>query len=299
VGCHYNLRGLSSPGNCPECGAAIEPSLWQFHYAPMRYGPWLRESDPEWVRWVARGVLGLLLCAIASILSGALLGLALDGGSSMLRQVALVASVAIWIVNANCLWRLGRNEPGRFGAQTAGRAFALRLAAAASCILPLLSAWIYSNAGVFFLAVALWPTTTYLTLLRIRDLVRRLPQASLRGEAAILIWLLTLSSAARVFLSPSIWDVGSGNALAFFAIMPDSGVPVGPADFYLAVLAAMGRADFALLLLTSTIIGITIWSLLFLARSAAALFTEAREAERLSVTEAAASPRKTAPNSPP
>jgi hypothetical protein len=285
VACRYNLRGLNSPGNCPECGAPIEPSLWQFHSGPLRYGPWLRESDPEWVRWVAQGILGLMLCAIASILSAALLGLALDGGSSMLRRVALITSVAIWIIDSTCLWRLGRKEPGRFAAKTADRELALRLAAAGSVALLLLSAWIHLDSGTFFLVLALWsPTTTCLTFLRIRDLVRRLPPASLRGEAAILVWLLTVLSAARIFLLPAFSDASSGNALIFFATISEPGVPVGPTDFYLAVFAATRRADFAMLLLTLTSTGITIWSLVFLARSASALFAEASESERQSVT---------------
>jgi hypothetical protein len=219
-----------------------------------------------------------MLCAIASILSGALLGLALSERSSMLRKVALIISAAIWMVDVTCLWRLGRKEPDRLAAQTADREFALRLAAAACCALPLLGRWI--DSGIFLLVLVLLTMTTCLTFLRIRDLVRRLPRPSLRSEATIFVWLLPLLSAARVFLSPTFWDGRNGNALVFFASMPEPGVPVGATDFYLAAFAAMGRADFALLLLTFTISGVTIWSLLFLARSATALFAEAREAER-------------------
>ncbi len=113
MNCGYNLRGLDSDGNCPECGGAVGLSLGDFPLVrrPERetlielpvactrcghslqsltthsacptcgapawfsiYGTWLRASDPTWLRRVRSGFT-LWLWAI-----GVTIGLAVLGG---------------------------------------------------------------------------------------------------------------------------------------------------------------------------------------------------------------------------
>lgn len=95
--CGYNLRGLSTSGACPECGAAVDHAL---------HGGLLRFSDPRWVRTIARGfwlqsatvAIGVAAIVVAAVFREALgipwlvLAIALTAGSVGLLGVWLATT---------------------------------------------------------------------------------------------------------------------------------------------------------------------------------------------------------------
>ena len=80
IRCGYNLRGLASDGQCPECGTPIERS---------RRGNILAAADSAWLAGLCRG-LTLVIAAVAVHSAGLLLGF-LDIAPLVDREVAIEA----------------------------------------------------------------------------------------------------------------------------------------------------------------------------------------------------------------
>lgn len=89
--CGYNLRGLRSDGNCPECGNVISASL---------RGDLLRFSDPQWLARLRLGA-SLKLWAIAI---GILLGFAVGLAVSFLSLPIVLVQFATLVASAIGLW---------------------------------------------------------------------------------------------------------------------------------------------------------------------------------------------------
>ncbi|MFW6154513.1 MAG: hypothetical protein ACOC95_04770 [Planctomycetota bacterium] len=107
VGCGYDLRGLASDGNCPECGAAVDQSL---------HGDFLRFAPPAYVRRLARGVTWMLW--------GLLVFVVVRGSSEVLARLP---GMPYWIMVAGAitaplpllwgLWRVTTPDPRRRDAE--------------------------------------------------------------------------------------------------------------------------------------------------------------------------------------
>lgn len=104
--CGYNLRGLQSTGQCPECGAEVALSV---------LGDRLRFSDPQWVAKVGRGCRLIILGLAVSLLTGCVMVIvsrALTGGRPVLTQlIALAAGLIAFCGN----WLLTTPEPTHEG----------------------------------------------------------------------------------------------------------------------------------------------------------------------------------------
>lgn len=118
VGCGYNLRGLSTAGQCPECALPVANSL---------RGRLLRHANPRYVRRLATGA-ALLACSWLIIVAigiapRILLPLLLRAGrpatmsatfSTMSMVLTILAALARLLAVAGA-WLLTSPEPGQAG----------------------------------------------------------------------------------------------------------------------------------------------------------------------------------------
>ncbi len=110
--CGYNLRSLLPDQACPECGAAVAPSL---------RGDLLRLSDPRWLKRLSAGMTCIVIGQIALLatLCGALRWLEL-WFSAILKILQPAASIVLILLAFGTLivgvWLATSPEPGRVGA---------------------------------------------------------------------------------------------------------------------------------------------------------------------------------------
>ncbi|MGD1278420.1 MAG: hypothetical protein ABR964_14500 [Tepidisphaeraceae bacterium] len=101
--CGYNLRGLPPDGQCPECGAAIAPSLTH----------WLAHADPRWRRKLAAGALLTAVAAPAIVLLSAIViwqGMHMSRPGAVAMGVLLGLAILLNIVGC---WSIAARDPRR------------------------------------------------------------------------------------------------------------------------------------------------------------------------------------------
>lgn len=196
VGCGYNLRGLSTAGQCPECALPVANSL---------RGRLLRHANPRYVRRLATGA-ALLACSWLIIVAigiapRILVPLLLRAGTpaamsatfSTLSMVLSILEVVARLLAVAGAWLLTSPEPGQAGGL---RSF-IRVAALVSLIASAVSFLARFPMSVP-LRMALWPLSVFAggvglagTIAQfpyLRQLALRVPAPSLAWQTRIVVW---------------------------------------------------------------------------------------------------------------
>lgn len=237
VRCGYNLRGLQPEGHCPECGAAIEPSVAaevtrrsvERERARRRCVEPLEAASPGWLLTLQRGcelcLLGVLGLATLGLPAAALLQAAASGSAAFetaaawLLRAALLTWIGLYGVGVWLLTTPGANEAN----QPNGARFLARsctVLALGGCIGIVVVKPIYLGPGM--------PTATFATLMpcgpfgiiawcalaaHIARLARRARDIRLAVLAKVLAWTYGLgwglgSCVASVLLSDAVsWTI--------------------------------------------------------------------------------------------
>lgn len=198
--CGYNVRGLAADGRCPECAAGVDETLRRD--ASQRAGlpmP-LAESDPRWVRTLARGSALMLFGGVGMMAGQALIVF----GPKMPRAATAPLFLTPFVALAAGVWMLVAREPTHAGQRRAWRGWILRAAALA---------WIVSLAAVVLVALSgswtrllYYPATALISALlswgcfsRYRGLAARLAHPALRRLCTALAFL-TVAACAVTFV---------------------------------------------------------------------------------------------------
>jgi hypothetical protein len=143
--CGYNLRGLTVPGRCPECGTDLEPSVQTYQ---LRWRE-LLPPDPVWAGKIRAGVMLAIVALVLMLLPFAFpyqwLGMPYRN-APFSRTPGRIAALSIecvaWTLTWAAAWRLGSREPVPNGPVRAGKlAAGLRWLSTAYLLLPFAWAW--------------------------------------------------------------------------------------------------------------------------------------------------------------
>jgi hypothetical protein len=219
--CGYDLRGLGPPGMCPECGTAIERSL---------HGNLLRYSDESYLAGLHRGVFLILAAIVVQVV---LYFLVFVGGfgvvyasSGALQEVELVAAVAGMVMTGVSLvqlygwWLFSAPDPAYIGADQGTTArIVVRVTVVIMALFTALDASVETAqmgkppgnleavaavvGAVLFIALAV---KFFASMLYVRWLAPRLPDARVDRRAKLLMWLgpLLVTVGAVVFIGPLV-----------------------------------------------------------------------------------------------
>jgi hypothetical protein len=246
--CGYNLRGLLSHLNCPECGTPISRSI---------FGHLLRFSEPAWLRqlshgawWVVAGVLGGIAAGMAGWLLMMLAGFGLPPGVAAAAPVLSVLATLVFVVG---VWLLTMPDPARSETERALSARAVArwcamaavgtavlefahmpaagpIVPAAPAIALLLAAHLLFGIVkiVGFAAGFVW----------LHSLALRFPADGLARQTRIVGWGYVLCAGVAMFLAGGFMVVGAGAGAA-----PGPAGGLGPGFFVLlAAMCFMGLA---------------------------------------------------------
>ena len=202
IQCSYNLRGLSGDGACPECGTPIARSL---------QGNLLRFSSPDYLSKLHRGVFLILTAIIVQLVLGFVgfgIGLATAALNSN-QSIVVVVSSLLGILVAGVLlygwWLFSEPDPGFLGKENGRSArqivrwsvigaavvtalnlpvqFGLAGGGTPTGLLAVLS-MLVGALGLIVTAVKFFASMLY-----VRWLAPRLPNAAVEKRARTLMWL--------------------------------------------------------------------------------------------------------------
>jgi hypothetical protein len=111
--CGYNLRGLLTDAQCPECGVIVAASI---------SGDLLRYCPPDWVAALARGVKFILAGVVVTIFGGILaiiLKAVLDPLASVVTPLTNLAGYALFVIGS---WLVTTPDPSGSGEDKYGTA---------------------------------------------------------------------------------------------------------------------------------------------------------------------------------
>lgn len=199
--CGYNVRGLAADGRCPECAAGVDETLRRD--AAQRAGrpmP-LDESDPRWVRTLARGS-ALMLFGGAGMMAGQTL-------SAFGPELPQAAGIPIFLSPFAALgagaWMLGAREPTHAGRRGAWLGWVVRagvigwaLSLGAFLLVVLSGSW----TGLYYPLIANGFTSALLSwacFWRYRALADRLARPALRRFCTALAFL-TVAACGVAFI---------------------------------------------------------------------------------------------------
>jgi hypothetical protein len=143
--CGYNLRGLTVPGRCPECGTELEPSV-RAHERNWRD---LLPPDPVWAGKIRAGVcialIALVLMLLPFFFPHQWFGREYRNvpfSRTPGRVAALSIECVAWTLTWAAAWRLGSREPAPNGPAPSGKVVVtLRWLSTAYLLLPFAWAW--------------------------------------------------------------------------------------------------------------------------------------------------------------
>lgn len=176
--CSYNLKGLQSGGNCPECGQPIEQTI--------NFG--LDCADPAWLKY--QSVTMLLLAALAVTPPGYDIDRQNGWYFHGLRVLwTVLASYASWrLTRPDPKDRSDRNGPWRRGLMAAA-AFAL----AVSLFVPVDHDRRGNLTANFFIRIAATMAQCWLALLLVFRLTARTSYVLLKRHAYFCLWAFPIS----------------------------------------------------------------------------------------------------------
>jgi hypothetical protein len=187
--CGYNLRGLASDANCPECGQAVARTFM----------PDLQRSDPAWLRHQANTMLLLgALCLVNIQPDRYRLGWVVVSNVLSLATVAAM----VW-----ACWRLATPEPP--GPPTDGEATRQRALRAAPIVYgAVVLGGVFSNAfnrtalGIAsIVAIVALIAANGLVAYFLYRLARRTNDRLLTLHARVVLWSFPVSQASNVLFS--------------------------------------------------------------------------------------------------
>lgn len=187
--CHYNLRGLSEHGRCPECGTPIGLSLC---------GDLLRYSDPDWLDKVARGLTIILWMILVWIIVSIAAGLI--GGKTLVE----LAGLCVAAISFCGVWLMTEPDPSGIGEDrdyTARRVVRIFLIVGLCSHALGVSVEVNVFTGTLGTILGLSAKTgtmvslvgEFAKFIYYEKLARRIPDDKLAERAAFLKWALTLS----------------------------------------------------------------------------------------------------------
>ena len=239
--CKYNLRGLSSHGLCPECGAPVSRTV---------LGDRLRLFAPEWLENMATGCRLIIIGLIASVIVGcvsssrfSIFGMAAPSGNpgsgtGIMFLVGLISFVGHW--------KLTSPEPAREGVATSSTARALVrlgiLLALASGLLQFLAGLTrfepdpLSQGALALIGIVAgvgWIVGEFAKYVYIRKLAERIPNLALANRArfvfrAYVVFLIAAAVIAGILLFITFF-VYYRVAPAFSTTAPITGTFTNPA----------------------------------------------------------------------
>jgi hypothetical protein len=206
IQCGYNLRGLTSDRNCPECGTPVARSL---------RGNLLRHSSVDYLRKLHVGVFLILAAIIAQILLGfaaAAIGIIAIGGTGPGLNIAafdLITTAIGVVISAASLvgwWMFSSPDPAFLGAeqgQTARQV--IRGTVIALVAITLINLFLtplatpggtapidFVVAGLGLLSLAATAVKFFAAMLYMRWLTPRIPDEKLFNRSKLYMWLLPL-----------------------------------------------------------------------------------------------------------
>jgi hypothetical protein len=258
--CGYNLRGLTAPGRCPECGRDLERSYWAWRRRTQPLPP----PDPQWVRriregaWLSVATFVLMLLTVSVVdrdpewyrlryRNAAL-------GDTPARVCVLAAACAWWVLAWASAWRLGTVEQSPNGRlRRAVFARGARVLTSAHLLMPFMWAWA-TWSGAYVRSNSLWGYAVWVSLLCgfagafailvcVGDALRRLGGKVAAVEAWILAFVLPASTFLATF---AMRDRGDTSSLSLMFKLPAHpyGLPALNRAIVHSVPRALGDPDF-------------------------------------------------------
>jgi hypothetical protein len=252
--CGYNLRGLTVPGRCPECGTDLEPSI----RAHQAHAHELLPPDPAWAAKIRAGVC-LALVALALMVLPFFLPsgwfrmpfrnapLSRTPGRIVLLSIECVAWTLAWAA----AWRLASrepvpNEPARRGAI----AVSLRWLSTAYMLVPFCWAWPtwdtqYPRGArlIPFLALLIAGLLSAFALLwRVGQILRRREAWLLALLARLLAVAVTLGS--FLLLTPG-YQFGRDDPSSLGLMLSLPSYPFGSPELLFDIISELARGRFA------------------------------------------------------
>jgi hypothetical protein len=205
--CGYDLRGLTPPGKCPECGFDIDQSIRTLHAAGVVAPPQRR-----WTRHMIEGVTCALISFAVPVVSNFVFG---DLRSGQRTSTVVATTIVVWTLSAYAGWKLAALEPREVHEASRRRvSAALRGSSAAFLALGALTLWLTGRSDalpMWRLGFSLLASTAAVTFfLRVRHAAIRLGLPGLGGQSLMV-----------AALSPAvILTIGFGTNDGLFGITP-------------------------------------------------------------------------------
>lgn len=272
--CGYNLRGLSTAGVCPECGAPVADSLRGFL---------LRYASPEYRRMLMRS-LGLITNGILLLIALAFTGPVLGAiGIPWVGNVYMLTQLLVLVPNAMILagyWWYTTPDPGLSAGKDSSKsrrvvraATGFQIAALAIFTVADLAQGVVTGPagtiiGILYgvaLTVSLltWVVHFIATMLYTRWIASRLPSRKWMGRAKLYCWLLPV-----LVLGPLLVQMAG---LLFLVgrttPAPAGGATLTPVTAAPAIAAGVGMMWAGCLMIVGALIALVLyWNMLYYLR---------------------------------
>lgn len=201
--CGYNLFGLPTEGNCPECGEPI---------AASRKTHLIRDANPAWSRKVSLGAKLILTGVIGRFAAGFVLGIMTIGSLSPASQIigavvglagAAVIFVGVWFLTIADPSGRGENSYGKIRqAARIGLCIGMlsNLIGTAEAVGLIPSGMVIASVTAVLVSELIWVVGTFCLLKYIEKLAARIPSPHLQDRSELVFWGFGLSAGAMAIL---------------------------------------------------------------------------------------------------